>query len=311
MEQFRVVFLHGEGSSTYQQMYAYGLVPEPPTPAEVTGKTFDHWDPTIVAVVSNTAYWARYVYTDYTITYLNGDGTEFTNFTAGVQIPVQYTYENAVTLPSGGAIDWSGIAGSEFVGWTNSEGTVVAGWPAGGLTGNQTFYAKTKAVVLEKYDAGSTTACADAEAAAELADAINAAPLTYINVPSVVENDAAYVALFEATVSGNSVTIDFTDDAAAYQQTNVTANAARAIPVAAAAEAATAFAPTGLTPGLWYSIVSGSAVTTIDTEGARAQAKADGTLGNGVTLTVPHPSADGGFFRIKASAVDKPAPEPN
>lgn len=35
-------------------------MPIPPTPAEVTGKRFSHWDPEIAVAVSNTAYWARY-----------------------------------------------------------------------------------------------------------------------------------------------------------------------------------------------------------------------------------------------------------
>ena len=109
-------------------------------------------------------------------------------------------------------------------------------------------------------------------------------------------------------MSGTSVTIDFTADAAA-AQTNavdgVAAVAARAIPVAAAAKAATTFNPTGLTPGLYYAIGYGSAVTSINQVYSCAQAQSDGTLGE-ATLAVPHPSNDSGFFQIKVS----PAPIP-
>ena len=226
VKQFRVTFLHGEGSSTYQQMYAYGLVPEPPTPSEVDYKTFDHWDPVIEPVVSNTAYWARYEYTRYSITYLNGDGTEFTNFTAGVQILASYTYEDEVTLPSGGAIDMGGIVGVQFAGWTNSEGQVVAGWPAGGLSGNQTFYAKLEAVtpqlptylegadadVIANYEAWKTTYGADTESAYEKQFLLNVAPATEVpdaalKITDIAQNaTAGWDITIECSVDGVSLT---------------------------------------------------------------------------------------------------------
>ena len=310
---YTITFISGEGSTTNAQDYLRGLAPEPPTPATVANKTFTGWVPALETVTSNTTYNAQYEYTSYTITYCNGDGTQFTYFKAGATIPTTYTVENAVTLPGDDAIDMTGFVGGTFDCWTNAAGSTVTGWPAGGLSGDQTFYAQLKQVVETKYDAGSTTACESAAEATSLAQAINADKIGRINVPAVVTVGADYVALFEAVASGSSVTIDFTAAAAA-AQTNavdgVAAVAARAIPVAAAAKAATTFSPTGLTPGLWYSVLSGSAATSITIESDRKQAQADGTLGQ-ETLTVPHPSNASGFFRIQVSPADKPTPPPN
>ena len=218
-----------------------------------------------------------------------------------------------MTLPTAVHLN---LVGVQFDGWTNALGTVVTNWPARSLTGNQTFYAKLAPVVQEVYNAGATIDCTDAAAAADLAATINADKAAHITMPAAVGSDpvrqAEYASLFEATADGTSVTIDFTEEAAAYQATNVATRVAQAIDLSgvAAASAGVVLDPDGLTPGLWYSVVSGTSVTSINNEGTRVQAQSDGTLGD-ATLVVPHPSDAAGFFKIKVSPADKPAPVPN
>ena len=78
----------------------------------------------------------------YTITYMYGE-----NALTGLT-PATYTAEDIVTLPTEVNL---GVVGVSFQNWTNAEGTVVTGWPAGGLTGDQVFYAQVAPVVAEEW----------------------------------------------------------------------------------------------------------------------------------------------------------------
>ena len=229
---------------------------------------------TVTTLATNTTY------------LIEGNAAPAFEFTAAGWIA--FGIDLGYTLDGAGITIDSGITGLELSVATN--GTVV------------TYTAAP--LVQEAYNAGSTINCTDATAASNLVATINADKAAHITVPSVVNDGAAYVALFEATVSGTSVTIDFTEEAAAYQATNVAATAVQAIPLADAASAATTFQPTGLTPGLYYAVVYGSSLTTINKVDNCAQAQANGTLGD-AALVVPHPG-NAGFFKIAVS----PAPIP-
>ena len=164
-----------------------------------------------------------------------------------------------------------------------------------------------QAELSASYDAGSETACADADAAAALAAAINASKATMIAVPTGISDDnGAYTGLFQATVDGTAVKVEFTD-AAKLAQSNLLATATLAAPLAtaAAASADTEYSFTG-TPGLWYSVKAGNALNAM-TEGAREMAGATGA----VTVTLPKASTDtAGFFQLVVSEADKPAAAP-
>ena len=257
--------------------------------------------------MADATYTAVYTNAIYTISYLNEDGSTFTNFIDGVFIKRTYDVTENVDLPT--AVHMDGV-GSRFDGWTNSTGQVY-GWLAGAETGDQTFYAKLSPVVppqTETYDAGSVTNCATEQEANILASLINANRSTMISVPAGIDDtEGAYTGLFYAYVEGTSVVIDFTEVAAAAQAELVTNKVATiTLSTLATASEDQSVKFTGLTPGVYYSISEGTSLTGM-TEGNRVMANADGEA----TLTFTTYGGTAGFYKMIASAGDKPAPVPN
>ena len=162
--------------------------------------------------------------------------------------------------------------------------------------------------VTETYDAGSSTTFESAELATIEASMINANRSTRITVPEgISDENGAYTGLFYAYASGNTVTIGFTVEAAGDQATNVTANAVKQVPVAdvaAAGASGTVEANlTGLTPGVWYSVLSRSTlaanVNEAWVESARVMADSTGAA----KLVVPN-KGNAGFYKVAANPAD-------
>jgi len=234
----------------------------------------------------------------YTITYMNGD-TELLGIT-----PATYTVEDTVTLTN--EVDL-GVVGVSFEAWTNATGTVT-GWAAGDMTGNQTFYAKTAAVVpsgetIEPGQQSSTTYASQAEAEAALANVTIAASDAVTNALDAAAQ-ATYLGKFEAKVveaSAGEYKIEIGLTAAAEASLETVAN--DAVTTAASSLAAAASADQTVEvdaePGFYYSVASGTEVGSL-TEGARTLA-----TGSKVNLTLPTKGAKG-FYRVLINVANIP-----
>ena len=136
---------------------------------------------------------------NYTINYLNEDGTAFTDWAEYVPT-TSYTIEDAVTLPTSSDVQLG--LGVEFGGWTNETGTVT-GWAAGEKTGDVTVYAKLNPIVPSGLDPASGTTNVTVTAASA-ADAITAAK-SAITVPTGSGATAAdYANLFNYSATPGS-----------------------------------------------------------------------------------------------------------
>ena len=237
----------------------------------------------------------------FTITYMYGEN-ELTGLT-----PATYTVDDAVTLPS--EVDL-GVVGVSFEAWTNAEGTVVADWAVGAKTGNQTFYAKTAAVVPPtKYEPGEAGITPPAgKTAAEFATDINNNKATYIDTPSTsdVAGTTAYLALFEAVADTETgtVSIGLTTEAAADAKDAADDTAADIV-----SDLTATTVTIDAEPGLWYSISVSSTLGGLAAgEGTRVMAT-DSSLSEGkLTLNIPviDDSTPARFYKVNVNLADKP-----
>lgn len=300
VNSYTITFVYGlTGQSQYQQSYNYGLVPEIPGDAAITGYDLS-WSPAIEAVKSNTTYTAEYTAVDYTITYMYGEN-ELTGLT-----PAAYTIEDAVTLPSEVNL---GVTGVAFEAWTNAEGQVVANWAAGAI-GNKTFYAQvTVPGPAEKYEPGEEGITPPTgKTAAEFATAINANKAAYIDTPSTsdVAGTTAYLALFEAVADTEkgTVSIGLTTEAAADAKDAADDTAADIV-----SDLTATTVTIDAEPGLWYSISVSSTLGGLATgEGTRVMAT-DSSLSEGkLTLNIPviDDSTPARFYKVNVNLADKP-----
>ena len=244
-----------------------------------TGYTFTGWDPDTNAVITAaTDFVAQWSADTYTITYMYG-ANELTDLT-----PSNYTVEAAVTLPS---VVNLGVVGVSFEAWTNAEGTVVSNWVAGAKTGNQTFYAKTAAVVPTTIDPASgklevTVTAESAEAA--IADA----PVT---APSGSGADAAdYKALFNftATDNGNGT---FTVELTGIKDEVVTGVDTSAVSLLTGSDSTGTIT---VPAGLYYKITPS---TSLPISGTPVSG-----LSTGASETLTKPGTTQGFFKVELSA---------
>ena len=281
VNSYTITFVYGlTGQSQYQQSYNYGLVPEIPGDAAITGYDLS-WSPAIEAVKSNTTYTAEYTAVDYTITYMYGEST-LTGLT-----PATYTVADAVTLPTEVNL---GVVGVSFEAWTNANGDVVADWEAGDKTGNQTFYAQTAAVVPTAIDPeGGTvevTVTAESEAAA-IAGVL-------VTPPTGSGADAAeYKALFNFTaVETSSGSGEYTVTLTGIKSDVVTGVDTSAVTLLkSSASTGTITVPAGL----YYRITPSTALPISGTPVSG--------LSTGASETVTKPGTTKGFYKIELSAV--------
>jgi len=160
---------------------------------------------------------------------------------------------------------------------------------------------------------------ADAAAAAAAAAAITANPTEYVVAPAALNSDptakAAYQNMFQAktveVAGGYKIELELTSDATAALTADATAKAetvaASLSEIAAAAVGSTKeIAVTGAKPGFYYWVSYGTAVGSLDRNGAAGQAGANGS----VTLTTPAKAsgATSGFYRVNVG-VTAPAAE--
>ena len=176
------------------------------------------------------------------------------------------------------------------------------------VDGDVTTYTLVKKAVtptINPVEAGTTTQEFDSDqAASDAAAAINAAKESYITVPNSIEltaeQKAAYVGLFTATANGKTVTVDFTEDA----KTNTLVKAADAAvktldlqTFAAKTDGEQTLAVTGATPGLYYTLLSGTDTPADLPTVNSVQAGKDGNVSFTVTK-----SGTKAFFKIVISA---------
>ena len=83
---YAVTFVSGEGATTNEVSVAEGRLPTAPEAAEVTGKSFSAWDPTVVAVTADATYTALYTNNIYTITFVIGESSSSVQKEYGVEI---------------------------------------------------------------------------------------------------------------------------------------------------------------------------------------------------------------------------------
>lgn len=276
------------------------------------GNPAEEWDfeDPVTEAMTLVAEWTA---TSYSISYLNEDGSAFDDWAEGYVVTNSYTVEDVIVLPTADNINFGEVVGVSFVAWTNETGT-VAGWPAGGMTGPVTVYAKLNVVVPPtKHDAGATILCEDATEAEELAADITATPAAYVNVPAGVANGAAYCALFRGVADGSKVTIELTADAKTAAQTAADA-AAATIPLSAIASGTIgSVVVIDAVPGLYYSLSVGETCTGLVENTPRVLAQDTGTGANinegKISLTVGKPDEDAtaGFYKVNVNI--EPAPQ--
>ena len=280
VNSYTITFVYGlTGQSQYQQSYNYGLVPEIPGDAAITGYDLS-WSPAIEAVKSNTTYTAEYTAVDYTITYMYGE-TELTTLT-----PASYTVEDAVTLPT--VVDL-GVVGVSFEAWTNANGDVVANWAAGDKTGNQTFYVQTAAVVPTGIDPEAGTVEVTVTAVSEEA----AIAGVLVTPPTGSGADAAeYKALFNFTaVETSAGSGEYTVTLTGIKEEVVTGVDTSAVTLlTGSASEGTITVPAGL----YYRITPSTALPISGTPVSG--------LSTGASETVTKPGTTQGFYKVELSA---------
>ena len=318
--EYTITYMNGQNQLTGLTPATYTVTNNVTLPTEVdlgvVGSRFTGWKDGSDADVASweagdkTGNLTLYAQTEavvaeeWTITYMYGD-TELEGLT-----PSNYTASAVVTLPTEVNL---GVVGVTFDTWTNAEGTVVTGWPAGGLTGNQIFYAKTSALVPP---AGTEPGAAvSGSPFATQAEAESAASSATVAVPAAVaaeltpEQQNAYKILFHAKVGEPvdgkyPVTMELTGDGAATIQSSAdTAVAALAAKLTAAATAQQTV-EVAAQPGFYYSIESGTDLSNLAEPQQRTLA-----TGNTVELTMPTLGTKG-FYRVKVSYEQLP-PAPN
>ncbi len=238
--------------------------------------------------------------TEYTITYLNSDGSTFTAWATGYTAPASFSNE-VVNLPTSANIDF-GVVGVQFNNWTNSEGTVVA--DTTGLEANLTVYANVSALVppsgTEPGAAVEGSPFASAEAAAAAANSATFKVPDAVAAELTSEQQSAYAILFHAKVGEPvdgqyPVTMELTSEGEATIQSSAdVAVAALATNLTAAATAAQQVT-VAAQPGFYYSIEAGTEVNNLAEPQQRTLA-----TGDTVTLTMPTLGTKG-FYRVKIS----------
>jgi len=158
--EYTITYMNGETELENLEPATYTVTNTVVLPASIDGLegvTFNGWkdgednDVTGWAageMTGNLTFYAQTtpivpVVTEYTITYLNSDGSTFTAWADGYTAPASFSNE-VVNLPTSANVDF-GLLGVQFNNWTNSEGAVVA--DTTGLEANLTVYANVSAVV--------------------------------------------------------------------------------------------------------------------------------------------------------------------
>ena len=148
--EYTVVFLNEDGSELSTATYHYGdTVAEPVAPAKAADKTYTYefagWNNAVTAVAGDATYTAIYtpVYIDYTIVFLDEDGSELSTAT--------YHYGDTVVEPATPIKAATTIFTFTFDGW-DSEIVTVAG--------NATYTAKYSATLASGVTANEVSATA-------------------------------------------------------------------------------------------------------------------------------------------------------
>ena len=123
--KYTVTFVNYDGTVLYESEVEYGKVPEytGTTPTKESDNTysytFDKWNKEIVAVTKDVEYTATFKesYIEYTIKFVDDDGTELSSKT--------YHYGDTVTIPNNPSKDATDKYIYEFAGW-DKEVTTVA-----------------------------------------------------------------------------------------------------------------------------------------------------------------------------------------
>ena len=173
---------------------------------------------------------------------------------------------------------------------------------------NSITYTVAKAAAVDPIPAGtSKTDYNDADAAQKAAEAINADKASLITIPNAetlnlsTEQKTAYDNLFVATANGTTVTVDFTEEA-----TNTLAAAAEKIvesldlqtfAASTSTEAQSLVTITDATPGLYYTLLSGTETPANLPTATSVQATSTGKVE--FKLTKP---GDKAFFKVVISA---------
>lgn len=166
---YTVTFVDYDGTTIDADDVEEGVTPTAPADPTRTGYTFAGWEPTIVAVTSNTTYTATYSINTYTVTFYT-NSVEYATAT--------YTYGDAATYtaPANPVVD-----GFTFGGWFTDDGTFETAFSfSAEVAGNtQVAYAKLTAsgsypsyipaddAVKAKYDAWAKYAGVETAAAGE------------------------------------------------------------------------------------------------------------------------------------------------
>lgn len=168
---YTVTFVDYDGTELVSGDVEEGVKPTAPTDPTRTGYTFAGWEPTIVAVTSNTTYTATYSANTYTVKFYT-NSVEYATAT--------YTYGDAATYtaPADPEVD-----GFKFGGWFTDDGTFETAFSfSADVAGNtQVAYAKLTEsgsypsyipteddAVKAKYDAWAKYAGVETAAAGEL-----------------------------------------------------------------------------------------------------------------------------------------------
>lgn len=250
---YTITFVIGENSSSVQKEYGSEItsVPEIPVRPGYTGAWDD--DPAGDTVTGDKTYTYTYSAETYTITYMFG-ANELTGLT-----PATYTVEDAVTLTN--EVDL-GVMGVAFEAWTNAEGTVVAGWAAGAKTGNQTFYAKTGAVVQEPTVDGNPVTPAEVFTVAD-----SESPIVYPSAPTLSGEVGSQTitfggttvdvpAYYTASLSDNTVSLALNDNAIP----TIGATVASGIPAMEVGSSTVSVGLTSTNTKLYYGLAKSSTV---------------------------------------------------
>ena len=131
VRQYTVTFVGEDGAEISSQAYDYGTeasaITTPTAPAKVVdGKTYEFtgWAPTIVNVTADATYKATYSepgVKQYTVTFVNDDGTEISS-----QQYAEGTEASAITLPANPTKAPTDEVTYEFAGWTPEIAKVTA-----------------------------------------------------------------------------------------------------------------------------------------------------------------------------------------
>ena len=216
----------------------------------------------------------------------------------GTLSPVTMTYDVSRALPQ----NTFTRNGFEFNGWTNSVGVAVTNTV--GIFENLAVFANTTVIdaptvaPIDPANGGEQTYDSADEAAAAAA-AINKEKSEYIKVAATLtpEQKTVYLNMVEAVANGTAVTIQFKSEAEETVRTAAN-TAVTELPVAAVA-AEDAKANIDATPGLYYSILSGTTPTAVTVEGERVLA-----TGTNVELDLPK-KGTAGFYKVKVSPTAK------